>query len=208
MSELNREFRFLFYTLIHPYNGYDGIKWDGRGSSLLAVSILVLSIVQSIITRQGTSFVFNLNNLETLNVPSIILVNIGLFILWFLSNVGITRLMFGEGTAKQIFIGSAYMLLPLIMTNLVLVLLTNLVSLELQPFLTMLQILAYLWSGILLYIFIFQVHQFSFRQTFINIGLTVGGMIVIAFIAVLIFSLIQQIYVFVYTIFNEVMFRI
>ena len=51
-------------------------------------------------------------------------------------------------------------------------------------------------------------HQFTARQTLWNLLLTVFGMLIIAFIALLIYSLFQQVYVFIFTIFNEIMFRL
>lgn len=208
MSSLREEIRFALQAPLHPVTAFDAVKWEGGGSLRVSAGILILLVLQAVITRQNTGFIYNFNNLERLNVFAIFAANIGVFLLWFVSNVGVSRLMFGEGDARRIWISTAYSLLPFIFVNLLLVLLSNAVSLALGPFLIMLQVIGYLWTAVMIYTAVFIVHQFSFSRSFLNIFLTLFGILIIMFILLLLYSLAQQIYIFLATIVNELLFRL
>jgi hypothetical protein len=64
------------------------------------------------------------------------------------------------------------------------------------------------WSIILMISAMKAVHQYSIPKTLISILLTLVAMLLILFLAVLLLSLFQQVYVFVYTIYTEIAYRI
>lgn len=208
LRRLLEDIRFAFYAILHPIDAFDGIKWEGKGSLTVSGGILVLLVLQTVMTRQNTGFAYNHNNLETLNIFTILLATVGIFVLWFISSVGISRLMFGEGTARQIWITLTYSLLPSILVQLIIVGLTNVVSLEMQAFLVMFQIVGYLWTALMVYSSVFIIQQFSFARSFLNLFLSFVGVLIVMFILLLLYSLTQQIVVFIRTITNELLFRL
>ena len=51
-------------------------------------------------------------------------------------------------------------------------------------------------------------HQYTFTKTIVCIILTVIGMLLILFLLVLLMSLFQQVWLFFYTIYTEILYRI
>ena len=73
---------------------------------------------------------------------------------------------------------------------------------------TALRIIGLLWAGVLLLIGMLAVHQLSFGGTLLNLLLTVIGILVVLFLLLLGYMLLQQIITFVRTIWNEIAFRL
>ena len=116
--------------------------------------------------------------------------------------------MEGEGKYRDIIIASAYSILPYIILSIITTIISNFLFIESLTFLQYINILAYAWSIIMLHAGIHAVHQYSLKKTVLNIILSVFGIAAILFLFVLVFSLFQQLYIFFYTIFSEIMFRI
>ena len=64
-----------------------------------------------------------------------------------------------------------------------------------------------LWSVVLMISGIKTVHQYTIPKTLIAMIFTVFAMVIILFIMVLLMSLFQQVYIFIYTIYTELMYR-
>ncbi len=86
--------------------------------------------------------------------------------------------------------------------------LTNFANAEVGAFLVALRVIGYLWSGMILIVGMYYVHQFSFGGLLLNLLLTVIGVAIILFLLLLGYSLLQQIITFVVTIYNEIVFRL
>ncbi|MBP8989257.1 MAG: hypothetical protein KBG64_03450 [Clostridia bacterium] len=199
---------YPFYLMLHPIIGSEGIKWDGKGSYSVSIFMALMAFVTSVLQRQATGFIFNPNRLDKINVLNIFLVTALIVALWITSNRALCTLMDGEGKTSQIIIGSCYALLPYLLMTLLSVVLSHFLTYDMGVFLTCVQIAGYIWSGLVLFQAMRIIHQFTFKQTIWNLLLTVVGMMIIAFIMLLIYSLFQQLYIFFFTIFNEIMFRL
>jgi hypothetical protein len=116
--------------------------------------------------------------------------------------------MDGEGKAREIWMVSMYSLIPYLSVNLMVVLLSNFLSQEAAAFISMAKFAAFSWSGILMFSGMYDVHQYSVKKTIVNLGLTLVGMAVIFFLMILVFSLFQQLFVFLLTMYKELMFRL
>lgn len=207
MNELYRGMRQCFYTVFHPFNGFDQVKWEKKGSVLFSFVILLAFFLTSVFDQVLTGFIFNTFNPDKISVPSIFLITMGGFVICFVANWAISSLMFTEGELHNIFIVFAYTLVPYIMTELVYIFATNVANLELQAFLTAIRIIGLIWSGVILLVGMRYVHQLSFGGVIVNLLLTVVGILAILFLILLAYSLVNQIYTFLFTIWNELVFR-
>lgn len=207
MNELYRGMRQCFYTVFHPFNGFDQVKWEKKGSVLFSFVILLAFFLTSVFDQVLTGFIFNTFNPDKISVPSIFLITMGGFVICFVANWAISSLMFTEGELRNIFIVFAYTLVPYIMTELVYIFATNVANLELQAFLTAIRIIGLIWSGVILLVGMRYVHQLSFGGVIVNLLLTVVGILAILFLILLAYSLVNQIYTFLFTIWNELVFR-
>ena len=196
------------YTMFHPVNGFDQIKWEKKGSPLFCLFILAAFFLTSVFDQVLTGFIFNSYNPDKISVPSIFLITMGGFAICYAANWSVSSLMFTEGDERNIFICLSYTLVPYTAAELIYILATNFANNEVLPFLTAIRIVGLIWSGLILLIGMFYVHQLSFGKTIVNLLLTVVGILIILFLILLAYSLVQQIYTFCYTIYNEIVFRL
>jgi hypothetical protein len=154
-----------------------------------------------------TGFIFNTYNPDKISVPSIFLITMGGFLIVFVANWAVSSLMFTEGELHNIFIVLCYTLVPWIFAELVYIFATNLSNMELKAFLTAIRIIGFIWAGAVLLVGMFYVHQLPFGKVLVNLALTVVGVLAILFLILLAYSLVNQIYTFLFTIWNELVFR-
>lgn len=200
--------RHVFYTMFHPVNGFDQIKWEKKGSVAACCLILLVFFLSNVFDQVLTGFIFNTFNPDRISVPSIFLITIGGFAIVYVSNWAAGSLMFSEGENRDIFITLCYTLVPYTIFDLIYILLTNFANLEVAAFLTALLVIGFLWSGFILVVGMYYVHQFTFGELLLNLLLTAIGIAIILFLLLLGYSLIQQIITFVVTIYNEIVFRL
>lgn len=197
-----------FSVMIHPLEGMDSVRLsNGRKSVLSAVAVVTAWFVISILDRQGTGFIFNLNRPQDLNVLLIIGKTFGVFLLFVICNYAVGTLNEGEGTFRKVFTVSAYALMPYIITLLIRVLGSNIIIYQEGVLLDWLVVFGLLFSMFMLFSGVSAAHQYSVSKTILSLLLTLIVIMIVLFILILVFSLIQQLYIFAMTIYNELMFR-
>lgn len=199
--------RYARYVMFHPFRGVWDLKAEKIGSLRVAFLFTGLFILLNILRRQATGYIFNMAELSELNVFAEIAKVAVPLLLWCVANWGITTLMEGEGTIRDIFITTAYAFTPILIAGLPLLLLSNVITLEEAPFYTALNALAILWFVFILVTGIMTIHQFTFKKTVATILLAIVGMVIIVCLAMLFFLLIQQVVNFVREVYNEVTLR-
>lgn len=202
------EFLYPFYMLLHPAEGFEGIKWSKKGSLRVSFILLLLFFGVSVFVRQTTGFIFNFNRPDRLNLLMEFSKTVVPFLLWVVANWSLCTLLDGEGRFSEIWTATAYALFPFIVVSVPEALISNLLARREGAFLGMLSVLANGWSLVLLIMAMKEIHQYSFKKTIISMMLTVLGMGVIIFLGVLIFSLFQQLFIFLATVYSEIKFRL
>jgi tetratricopeptide (TPR) repeat protein len=198
---------FAKRTSLRPFDGFYDLKYEHRGTLGAATAILALNVAVAIIKRQLSGFIFNASVLSELDVIAI-LISVALPVLLFVAaNAGVTTLLEGEGSAKDIYICVCYAMFPMIFINLLGVALSNVLTLREISFLTMTDAAATLWFGFLLFFGIGVTHQYTVKRNLLSMLLSVLGMLIIIFICLLFFTLIDKIQTFVLTLANEVSLR-
>jgi hypothetical protein len=200
--------KFSLYVIFHPFKGFWDLKHEKRGSMAAAMTFIVLLIVTYILRRQYTGFIFNQNDPKELNVFVEIISVLLPFFLWATANWCITTLMEGEGSYRDIVIATAYALVPLILINLPLIPLSRIINIEEGAFYYFFGSVSVLWTGILILAGASVTHQYTMTKTVFTSILSVVGMGLMIFIGLLVFSLLQQMISFVYTIYREIAFRL
>lgn len=197
-----------FQVMLHPISGYDTIRRTNR-FSLLLLSIMVVALwfVASILQRQETGFVFNMNNPLQLNIMLLFTKTFGIAILWTVSNWGISTLVNGEGSFKRIWIVSSYAILPYAVSMIISTIASNVTTYEEGSLLRIIVYIGIAWSLFMLFIGIKEVNQFTFSQAVVNVLMTLIGMLLVVFVIVLFGSLVQQLMIFISTLYNELILR-
>ena len=102
----------------------------------------------------------------------------------------------------------AYSLVPYIVCTFIAVIFSNVLVQDESIWITAIQYLGIGWSVILMVQAMRAVHQYSFGKTLASIIGTIIAMLLILFLAILLLSLFQQVYVFGYSVYTEIMYRI
>lgn len=207
-KDLMKKLMYSFHLITHPFDGFWDIKYEKRGSVGAATVILLLAVLTKIISRQYMGYIFNTNELEDLSIFNEFIGIVLPFLLWCIGNWCLTTLFDGEGTFRDIYIYSAYALVPYVLITIPVVFLSNYIVLEEATLLFAFSKFALIWSGFLFFIGTITVHQYTATKSFLIMLCIAVGMGVILFMGILFFVLIQQLINFVLSVIKELTLRI
>lgn len=196
------------YTMFHPVNGFDQVKWNNAGSMRFCVLILAAFFLVKVFDQVLIGFIFDKTNPDNVSLVSVFLITMGGFAICYVANWAVSSLMFTEGKARHVFIMLCYTLVPYTVCELLFIIATNVANQEMLVYMTAIRIVGLIWSGFVLFIGEYYVHQLSAAKVLANLALTAAGVLVLIFLLILGYSLIQQIYAFLYTIYSEIAFRL
>ena len=194
MNKIRDSLLYSFHVIFHPFDGFWCAQREGKGDPRAATIIIALVTMVYILSKQLTGFIFN-----TEIVP---------VLLWCVANWSITTLMDGEGSFKDIYIATAYSLVPLILINVPMIILSRIIVQEEQRIYQALGILAVVWTGFLIFSGLMTIHQHTATKTVVTILIAVVAMAAMLFLFLLFFALIQQLINFVYMFYKEMTLRL
>ncbi|MDF2674740.1 MAG: repeat containing protein [Clostridiales bacterium] len=200
--------KLIFYTMFHPFHGFDDLKRKKSGSVVLSNVILVIFFISAILNRQLTGFIFNPYRIDKLNVLTLLPGTIILFAVWVICNWAFCSLLDGSGTFKEIWIVSAYSLVPYILFTSITIFLSNFITIEGAVFLNWIFKIGQVWSIILIILGLREIHQYTLKKTLMSIVLTIVGILIVVFLTLLSFSLYNQVATFIKTIYREIIYRL
>ena len=196
--------KYPFYCLLHPLTGYDDLKSERSGSFWLATLIVAALFLVSVLAHQLTGFAFNTNRTDELNLWVILFSTVGVFIAFVTCNWAVTTIMDGEGSFGEIWVFSAYALLPLVLFNGALIVLSNVLTLDEATFYYAIQWIGYGWTAICMFIAIREVHQYTLVKTLVTLAITFAGLVIVVVIAAIVYSVFGQLISFISTIWSEI----
>ena len=199
---------WLKHCVFHPVEGFEDLRWKKQVSLKIAFTIVFLLFVAMVVDRQLTGFQFNENYVKVFNVVPLLVQSVVYFFTWVIGNWAICTLLDGEGTLKRILVYSAYSLVPYIVCTFIAVIFSNVLVQEESIWITAITYLGTGWSVVLMIQAMRAAHQYSFGKTLASIVGTLIAMLLILFLAILLLSLFQQVYVFGYSVYTEIAYRI
>lgn len=195
-------------SIIHPISCFSDVKFENCGSLMIANVICVAMFVVSAIEFAFTGFSFNYNDPEKFDFFVTLLSSSLLLVLWAVSNWGVCSLLDGEGSFREVWIATCYAMLPRVLFSLPLIVISNVLTLDEQGLYTILTSFLLIWCALLLVLGMMVVHQYSVKKTVASVLLSIAGIAVILFIAMLFFSMSQQFVAFVETVIDEIRYRL
>lgn len=199
--------KWPFYIMRHPFEGYEDLRWKKAYNMKVAMVIVALFFVVSICDQLMTGFLHNYAMTKVFNIVPIVIQSIILFITWVVGNWSLCTLFNGEGTMRNICVNTAYALVPYIIGKVVNIILSNCLTKDESAFLAFVSYLTVGYSVLLLISGMKTVHQYNFWQTIVSMFFTVVAMLIIIILTVLLVSLFQQVYLFVYAVYTELLYR-
>lgn len=195
------------YILSHPIQGYTEFKNDKKGKMYAAIVILLLYVLSQIISYNYLGPVINTNNPMKFNSVLIIIYGVLPVILISVANWAITTLFDGKGKMKEIFMMICYAYFPLAVCSFLKIILSNFVTTDEVMFITIIDIIGWVGTGYMVFMGLVVIHEYGVFKTIVSILGTVVAVLIILFIALLIFDLSQQVYGFLYSLYKEIMTR-
>ena len=206
MMDLTQK-QWVRHAVTHPVEGFEDMRWKKAGSLKIAMLIVVLLFFGEIAYGRLYGFQFYISYDKTFNIIPYIVRSFVLFGAWAVGNWSVCTLLDGEGTLRNISIYSAYALIPYVAQLYINVILSHFLIRDEYVFMQVIKFIGVGWTVILLFSAVKSVHQYSFKKTVLAIGFTLSAMFIMLFLLVLFMSLIQQIYIFISTIYTELSYR-
>ena len=197
--------KFSKYIMFHPFDGFWDMQHEKKGHMSSALIIYGALAVSMVLKEQFTGFAFG--GTGKFNLISVVGMVVLPAFLWCLCNWSVTTLFDGDGSPKAIIMATAYALVPFTLFQIPIAILTNLLSGEEASIITVLNIIAIAWSVFLIFCGMLTIHQYTGGQTILTIIVTVLGMFLLLFLVVLLYNLLQQLIIFVISIYNEIVIR-
>ena len=206
MMDLTQK-QWVRHAVTHPVEGFEDMRWKKAGSLKIALLIVVLLFFGEIAYGRLYGFRFYISYDKTFNIIPYIVRSFVLFGAWTVGNWSVCTLLEGEGTLRNISIYSAYAIIPYVAQLYINVILSHFLIRDEYVFMQVIKFIGVGWTVILLFSAVKSVHQYSFKKTVLAIGFTLSAMFIMLFLMVLFMSLIQQIYIFISTIYTELSYR-
>ena len=206
MMDLTQK-QWVKYAVTHPFEGFEDMRWKKSGSVKIAMLIVMLLFFGQIAYGRLYGAQFYISYDKTFNIIPYIVRSFVLFGAWTVGNWSVCTLLEGEGTLRNISIYSAYAIIPYVAQLYINVILSHFLIRDEYVFMQVIKFIGVGWTVILLFSAVKSVHQYSFKKTVLAIGFTLSAMFIMLFLMVLFMSLIQQIYIFISTIYTELSYR-
>jgi len=200
--------RYALYVITHPFDGFWDLIHEKRGSIAAANTFLILFLVTRVLKLMLTSFQFISAPIQYLNVfeemGSLLLP----FLILCIANWAMTTLFDGKGRFRDIYMAMCYALVPYILIQLPMILVSNMLTYEEGSFYTVLLSVSVIWCVFLVFVGLMQVHDYGPGKTFIFMIVTVLGAAVIIFLILVFFSLLSDALSYFISMYREIIFRL
>lgn len=201
--------QWLSHVIFHPFEGYEDMRWKKQGSMKISMVIVFFLFVAQVFKARFGGFAFNMRAYSDIfNVVPILVQSVVYYLTWVVANWSFCTLLDGEGNMKRIAIYSAYALVPYIIGSILSTAISYFITLDETIWMTAISQIGLWWSVVLMISGMKACHQYSFTKTITCMILTVIGMLLMLCLLVLIMSLFQQVWLFFFTIYTEIMYRV
>jgi len=207
-AEMWQAYRYGYYIILHPFKGFRELKEQKIGRLSASMLTLIIMIITNVTVKLYTGFIFNNNNLLTVNLLLEIAAFVMIFFLWCTVNWCLTTLMDGEGSFTQIINATACALTPYYMINIPVTVLSRFLIREEQTFSTLITAVAIIWTAALIFASVLVTHDYTASKALTTCLLIVVGIAIVIFLGMLFISTIGQIVAFIRSAVIEILYRI
>lgn len=192
----------------HPINTFYGIQYENKGSTWSAGFWLFILYALFILDKYFTGFIFRYvrDGEYSLFMDSVLFLAVAVLVIG--SNYLITTINDGEGKLKHVFIGFIYAFAPFFIFKPFTILISNYLTLNEVYLLNLANTIIYAWVAILIFVMIKEINDYTIRETFKIIFITLFMILIAILFIFIIYILIVQMLQFIVSVFNEGVYRI
>lgn len=203
LEVFKRPLRLIFY----PIKSVDEYKQEKKYKLWVAWFYLGMMILTRVIAYNGEGFLVNKNNPRDFNLFLIVSLVVFPVFISVIANWATTALMDGKGTMKEIFMVITYAFFPYVWLGLASTLISNFITVDEIIFYTFFQSLGIFLTGFLIFFGLLGIHEYGLGKTILMVIATIVAIAATLFIILLFFSLIQQVWAFLESIYDEFVMR-
>ncbi len=207
-KRLGGSVRYAFYVMFHPFDGFWDLIHEKRGSLAAANLFVIVLLISRLATLQFTNLLFMKVYWPKVNIfqqCASLLMPLGIYCV---CNWGLTTLFDGKGKLTDVYIGTAYALVPYILSCLAIIPLSNVLTLEEGSFYTVIETIGLVWSAMLLVFGMVQIHDYTLGKTLLFLVMTVIAMAVVVFLILLFLTLVSDGIGYFISMYKEINFRL
>ena len=207
-SRYVQSLRYALHVITHPCDGFGDLVHEQRGTLAAAHTFLALFLLTRVLKLLCTSFQFITAPVQYINVFE----EMGSLLLPFLilcvANWAMTTLFDGKGRFRDIYMAMCYALVPYVLIQLPMVLVSNMLTFEEGSFYTVLLGFSLIWCMFLVFVGLMEVHDYTPGKTFVFLIVTVVGAAIIIFLILVFFSLLSDAVGFFVSTYREFAYRL
>ena len=200
--------RYSLHVISHPFDGFWDLIHEKRGSLAAAHTFLLAFLLTRVLKLMLTSFQFITAPIQYINVFEEMASLALPFIILCLANWAMTTLFDGKGRFRDIYIAMCYALIPYVLIQLPMILVSNILTFEEGSFYSVLLSFSVIWCVFLVFTGLMEVHDYGPGKTFIFLIVTVLGAAVIIFLLLVFFSLLSDAISYFVSMYREIVFRL
>ena len=208
LSRYGESLRYALHVITHPFDGFWDLIHEKRGSIAAANTFLFLFLLTRVLKLICTNFQFISAPIQYINIfeeaGSLLLP----FLVLCVANWAMTTLFEGKGRFRDIYMAMCYALVPYILIQLPMILVSNMLTYEEGSIYSVMLSFSVIWCAFLAFIGLMEIHDYSPGKTFIFVIVTIVGASVILFLMLVFFSLLSDAVSFFVSFYREIIFRL
>lgn len=199
---------YLKNMIRHPIDSFYELKRGNKGSVLSATVIYAILFLLYFWDRLFRGFIFNssdINNTSLFSVSTLFFVPV---FLWVIGNYLVSSINEGEGSLRSVYIGTAYAFAPYVIFIPFVLLSTYVLTLN-EMFMVQFSWSFFVgWSGVILFLGIIEIHNYTIREGVKNVLITLFFMIMAVVGFAILYIIWGQIWDFIKIVGGEVKYRV
>ena len=172
-----------------------------------ATALYALFFVEYVLSLYYTGFIFRSVETAELNLVRELLYVFVPFALWVAANYLVSTISDGEGKLAEVYQGTIYAMAPYLVFSPIITAVSNVLTLNEAFVYSFSYQLLTVWCGVLLFMMVKEIHDYTIRETFKNVFITLFTMVILCLVAFIVYVLLDQVYDFLHSVIREMMVR-
>ncbi len=205
---LRSEVSFMNLFVRHPIDSTYAIKRQHCGSVWTATALYVVLVVIYMWDYLFRGFIFNSTVGRDVSVPvilAVLIIPVGLFVV---GSYMIGTIREGEGSFRNVYVSTAYALLPYIAGGAPVLLLTYVLSENESFVFVFLHSALLVWCAVNIFLATMEVHNYGIRETVVNLLITLFFIIMAVVAFVILYLIWLSVWDYLHEVIEEVRFRV